>query len=214
MANLLQVNLCLAHQAVSSENNPHSKGKQMSSFGLVTPKGFLLRRLHLNIIVSKQVPCSTLCGSFFLWIFNWKSRRGMSCGSLHHTPSLPWGFFCSARSLWDEEAATAFAKLQYFLALPEPQTQTWGNSLWVQQPDEFQNLLSYIRRTAQLHACRHDAPWSHLHWPLPVASLLGHKDSAFRSPSLCSSFTPAKPIGKPAHAGGFYRDREPRIRVI
>lgn len=65
----------------------------MSSFGLVTPKGFLLRRLHLNIIVSKQVPCSTLCGSFFLWIFNWKSRRGMSCGSLHHTPSLPWGFF-------------------------------------------------------------------------------------------------------------------------
>lgn len=138
MANLLQVNLCLAHQAVFSENNPHSKGKRMSSFGLVTPKGFLLGRLHLNIIVSKQVPCSTLCGSLFLWIFNWKSRRGMSCGFLHHTLSLPWGFFCSARSLWDEEAATAFAKLQYFLALPEPQTQTWGNSLW-----EYSSQMSF-----------------------------------------------------------------------
>ena len=54
-ANLFQVNLCLAHQAVSSENNPRSKPKPFlrSFFGLFTPTGFLLRRLHCNI--SEQV---------------------------------------------------------------------------------------------------------------------------------------------------------------
>lgn len=130
--------------------------------------------------------------------------------------SLPWGFFCSARSLQDKEAATAFAKLQYFLSLPEPQTRTRGGSLWKYSSRMgFKTCCPTCRgqhNSALIGIMRHDHTSSD-HYLLHPCSGIGMLHSAAPA-SPCPSFTPAKPTGKTAHVRGFYRDREPRIGMI
>lgn len=163
-----------------SENSPHSKGKQMSFSGLVMPIGFLLWRLHLNIIVSEQVSHSELCSYFLLWIFNWKSRRGMSCDFLHHTCLLPWGYFLFSKIITRWRGCNCICKTAKFpFPSRAPNLNMRQSFMRVEQLDGFQNLLSHMPRTAQLHHHRHNAPQSHPYWPQPVVSLIGQRDSAF-----------------------------------
>lgn len=156
----------------------------MSSSGLVIPIGFLLWRLHLNIIVSEQVSHSESCGFFLPWIFNCKSRRGMSCGFLHHTCLLPWAYFLFSKIITRWGGCNCIYKTAispFPSRAPNPNTRQLV--MRTEQLDGFQNLLSRVPRTAQLHHHRNKAPQSHPYWPQPVVSLLGQRDSACGSTS-------------------------------
>lgn len=177
--------LCLTRQAVFSENNPHSEGKQISSLGLDTPMGFFLWRLCLNGIVSEQVSHPTLC-SPLLWIFNWNCRRGMSCDFPHHMRSFSWGILLSKfTARW----GSCICKTAIFPSLPEPRTR--GNS-----------LHNYSSQTGFKLAVLRAKDSTTLHLQTLCATVMPLLTAACCTPAWARGFCPAKPIGKAAHARG------------